>query len=65
MTPKAPDWAARKPTRRSNGLGVRRLTQAINARRELNAQRTEREPSALDRPVVRVPSYAYLIRSHD
>lgn len=41
MTPKTPDWAAGKPAQGSHGLGLRRLTQAINARRELNAQRAE------------------------
>jgi hypothetical protein len=65
MTPTTMDWAARKPALRSRGLGLRRLTRAINARRELNAQRAEGERVRPDRPRVSVPSYAYLIRSHD
>lgn len=61
MTPKTLDWAARKPAQPSRGRGLRRLTRAINARRELNAQLVGKP----DRLVVSVPSYAYLIRSHD
>jgi hypothetical protein len=65
MTPRTPDWAARKATYRSNGRGRQRLSSAINARRGLNLPARDREQEKADRLAVNVPSYAYLLRPHD
>jgi hypothetical protein len=65
MTLRRQDLAARRRGELNRDRGARRLSQAVDAQRHLNARRTGSTRTKADPHGPSDPSYAYLTRSYD